>query len=192
MKYYFDQLTFERMVVERLKSSQPSKSKKIELSLKFDLKILFSDNVGLPSFKALLLLIQLERTKKLKLLLSSLLMLRIVLSFSFSFSLSLAQCLSRFLSLSHVASPSWFLSSQGSFFWAFAFTIPIPHNLLCSQSVCAYFFCQLLSLVISSSHSTSLTLSHTQQTLKKAEKWTLREQLKMAFSRKKIHEFLSS
>ena len=184
MKYYFDPLTFERMVVERLKSSQLSKSKKIELSLKFDLKILFSDNVGLPSFKALLLLIQLERTKKLKLLLSSLLMLRIVLSFSFS--LSLAQCLSRFLS------PSWFLSSYGSFFWAFAFTIPIPHNLLCSQSVCAYFFCQLLSLVISSSHSTSLTLSHTQQTLKKAEKWTLREQLKMAFSRKKIHEFLSS
>ena len=116
MKYYFDQLTFERMVVERLKSSQPSKSKKIELSLKFDLKILFSDNVGLPSFKALLLLIQLERTKKLKLLLSSLLMLRIVLSFSFSLSLSPAQCLSRFLSLSHVPSPTWFLSSQGSFF----------------------------------------------------------------------------
>ena len=116
MKYYFDQLTFERMVVERLKSSQPSKSKKIELSLKFDLKILFSDNVGLPSFKALLLLIQLERTKKLKLLLSSLLMLRIVLSFSVSLSLSPAQCLSRFLSLSHVPSPTWFLSSQGSFF----------------------------------------------------------------------------
>ena len=116
MKYYFDQLTFERMVVKRLISSQPSKSKKIELSLKFDLKILFSDNVGLPSFKALLLLIQLERTKKLKLLLSSLLMLRIVLSFSFSLSLSPAQCLSRFLSLSHVPSPTWFLSSQGSFF----------------------------------------------------------------------------